>query len=197
MKQAIKFVREELTHLDPHLVQDSNLHPELFMNYDWVLDLKEKLQARQSDPSLNRPLIGMTEYIFADGSNKAIPVEVVGFDPASTRFYVANKEHGINTMRSRVYICLEDDHPGELTMAKRDAVSMRAEARQYLRVARLIQNEMLMRYGHIALPEEVRTAVNKRIKIDMNRYDPRDVKKLILQVEALYVFAMLKATLSS
>ena len=74
---------------------------------------------------------------------------------------------------------------------------MRAESFQFLRVARLIQNELLKRYGHIELTEDVREKIYKKIGLDLSRNRRRTVMKVILQVEALYVYAILRSTLSS
>lgn len=74
---------------------------------------------------------------------------------------------------------------------------MRAESFQYLRVARLIQNELLKRYGHIELTEDVREKILKNIGLDLLKNRRRTVMKVILQVEALYVFSILRSTLSS
>ena len=68
---------------------------------------------------------------------------------------------------------------------------------QYLRVARLIQNELLKRYPHISLTEETREKIYRRIGLDLARNRRRTVMKVILQVEALYVYAVLQSTLSS
>ena len=100
-------------------------------------------------------------------------------------------------MRPRIYIELETDKDTELNGAQEQTILMRAESFQYLRVARLIQNELLKRYGHIALTEDVREKIYKKIGLDLCRNRRRTVMKVILQVEALFVFAILRSTLSS
>jgi hypothetical protein len=66
-----------------------------------------------------------------------------------------------------------------------------------LRVTRLIQNELLSRYFYIRMTEEMRENIYKRIGLDLNRNRRRTVMKVILQVEALFVYAILRSTLSS
>ena len=66
-----------------------------------------------------------------------------------------------------------------------------------MRLTRLIQDELLKRYEHIALTEEVRQNIYLKIGLDLARNRARTVNKVILQVEALYVYAVLKSTLSS
>lgn len=76
-------------------------------------------------------------------------------------------------------------------------MKLRAESFQYLRVARLIQNELLKRYNHIALTEAMREKIFNKIGLDLNRNRKRTVNKVVMQVEALFVFAVLRSTLSS
>ena len=64
-------------------------------------------------------------------------------------------------------------------------------------MARLIQNELLERYAHIKLTEEVREKIYNKIGLNLTRNRRRTVMKVILQVEALYVYAILRSTLSS
>jgi len=64
-------------------------------------------------------------------------------------------------------------------------------------VTRLIQNELLKRYAHIKLTEEVREKIYNKIGLNLTKNRRRTVMKVILQVEALYVYAILKSTLSS
>ena len=61
----------------------------------------------------------------------------------------------------------------------------------------LLLNELLQRYEHIQLTEEVRANIYNKIGLDLARNRARTVNKVILQVEALYVYAVLKSTLSS
>ena len=76
-------------------------------------------------------------------------------------------------------------------------VHLRTEAQQFLRVTRLILYELLKRYSQISLPEPVRLNIYKKITLDLNKSTPKSVHKAILQVEALYVYAILKSTVSS
>jgi hypothetical protein len=47
------------------------------------------------------------------------------------------------------------------------------------------------------LPEPVRLAIYKLINLDLNKSTKKSVHKAILQVEALYVYSVLKSVVSS
>ena len=119
--RAIKFSREQLTHLDPQLVQDQNMHPDLFMNTEWVKDLRNKIKKYEEQLALSRirgsgverpaPITGKTDYLFPNGRKERIPIEVTGYERESGRFTFVNKKENINSMTARIYIHLDDDHP--------------------------------------------------------------------------------------
>lgn len=76
VQTAITFTREQLTHLDPPVIQDYNLHPEMFIEYeivqeliDRVADYKKQLAEAEE---LNPPekIFGQIDYQFADGSKR-------------------------------------------------------------------------------------------------------------------------------
>ena len=73
----------------------------------------------------------------------------------------------------------------------------RTESLHHLRVHRLINEQLLKRYSYLKLPDEVLIKIQQRIYINLLNYNPDSVRKLILQIEALFVFAILKATLRS
>lgn len=100
-------------------------------------------------------------------------------------------------MRPRIYVELPEDKFNGLKGAMSQTTLLRAESLQYLRVARLIQNELLQRYAHIELTEDIREKIFRRIGLELAQNRRRSVLKVILQVEALYVFAVLRSTLSS
>ena len=101
-------------------------------------------------------------------------------------------------MRPRIYIDLDDDKDdNNFKEAISQTITLRAESFQFLRVARLIQNELLKRYAHIRLTEETREKIFNNIGLDLTRNRHRTVMKVVLQVEALYVYAVLRSTLSS
>lgn len=67
---------------------------------------------------------------------------------------------------------------------------------QYLRVPRLICNEMVRRYDNHNISDSLRRNILNRTG-DITRYDYETVARVILQVEAQYVFSILKSTLAS
>lgn len=80
---------------------------------------------------------------------------------------------------------------------RQDVLVRKAEALQYLRVHRLVNEEMTKRYAYIHLRDEVLRSIQARLAINVLAYNPDSVRKNILQIEALYVFSILKSTLSS
>ena len=80
VQSAIKFTREQLTHLDPPIIQDYNMHPELFIEYEIVQELVDKVneyKLRLADgDELNPPqkIFGYIDYFFPDGKKRNIRV---------------------------------------------------------------------------------------------------------------------------
>ena len=134
-RRAIKFMREQFTHLDSQIVQDGNLHPDLFINQDYVLSLIDRLREKgkldpkiasvassfwkstttEEDPA--NKIIGLIDYQFKDIGKQKIPVEIIGYDESTSAFILVNKEKNVHTMRPRIYIELEDDKGTELNGA--------------------------------------------------------------------------------
>ena len=108
-------------------------------------------------------------YDFKGIGRTRIPVEVRGYDELTSTFIVVNEERKISTQRSRIHLQLEDDHKSELRDAHAQTIFYRSESIQYLRVARLIQNELLKRYPHIALTEDTREKIHARIGYDLTQ----------------------------
>lgn len=115
VQTAITFTREQLTHLDPPVIQDYNLRPEMFIEYDIVQELIDRValykqQLAESD-ELNPPakIYGLIDYNFHDGTRR-IKVQIYDYERASDRFSCFSEEWNVGTMRSRIYILLETDH---------------------------------------------------------------------------------------
>ena len=63
------------------------MHPDLFMNTDWVKELKERLKKNEEQMALSKvkgsgvprpePITGHTDYLFPDGHKERIPIEEV------------------------------------------------------------------------------------------------------------------------
>jgi len=73
----------------------------------------------------------------------------------------------------------------------------RYESKQFLMVHKLIIEELLKRYSYIQLPDRILKNIQKRLNTDLLSYDADSVRKLIVQVEALFVFAVFKSVLAS
>ena len=46
-RRAITFMREQFTHLDTQIIQDVNMHPDLFINKVYVDSLIETIEERK------------------------------------------------------------------------------------------------------------------------------------------------------
>jgi hypothetical protein len=99
--------------------------------------------------------------------------------------------------RSRLFLRRPDDEPRAMEAARLECLQMKAEALHYLRVQRLINDEMTKRYHYLRLSNAVLQKIQRRIYVDLFQYNPDSVRKIIVQIEALYVFAVLKSALSS
>ena len=55
----------------------------------------------------------------------------------------------------------------------------------------------MKRYSYLRLSNDVLQRIQSRIYVDLFQYNPDSVRKVIVQVEALYVFAILKSALFS
>lgn len=198
---AIDFARQHLTHVDPVLFRNDKIPLELFIDYaDWIKPLYQQVRAAKRDNELDKHYLGIaatTDYHFRDGTHKSVDVYVNDFNPSTQRFLVENAEYNIATWRSRLFIRLESEER-ELAKAEYQRVlQWRTESLHHLRVHRLINEQLLKRYSYLKLPDEVLIKIQQRISINLLNYNPDSVRKLILQIEALFVFAILKATLRS
>ena len=54
------------------------------------------------------------------------------------------------------------------------------EATQFLRVHRLITTDMAKRYNYLKLSDDMLTAIQRRIVVDMLAFNPDSVRKLII-----------------
>ena len=108
-----------------------------------------------------------------------------------------NEEKNLDTWRGRLFVRLIDDDRKFMEKHKHEVMSRKAETLHYLRLHRLILKEMTKRYSYLRLSNKVLQKIQARIKVDLRQYSPDSVRKVIIQIEALYVFAVLKATLSS
>ena len=94
-----------------------------------------------------------------DGSKQIIDCQIMAYDPKKARFFVRSVELGVSTWRSRLYIQIEGDNMEEM-LYEREAVKDRRKATvQYMRVHRLINDELLKRYDYIKLNDDVRMAI--------------------------------------
>lgn len=82
--------------------------------------------------------------------------------------------------RSRLFIRREDDKREDLDAHKKVAMQRKAEALHFLRLQRLINDEMTKRYSYLRLSNEVLKKIQDRIHVDLFKYNPDSVRKIIL-----------------
>jgi len=63
---------------------------------------------------------------------------------------------------------------------KAEVVQRKVDALHYLRLQRLINEEMTKRYNYLRLSNDVLRKIQDRIYIDLFKYNPDSVRKLIL-----------------
>jgi len=185
-KVAIDFARHHLTHLDPVVFRDDNLPLELFLDYDrWIKSFAREIRDLRAENELREEheqpgIPATTDYYLRDGSKTSIDVKVHDYDPIQARFLVRNEEMGVLAWRSRLFIRREDDKRAALEAHKAEVVQRKVDALHYLRLQRLINEEMTKRYNYLRLSNDVLRKIQDRIYIDLFKYNPDSVRKLIL-----------------
>ena len=79
-----------------------------------------------------------------------------------------------------MFIRREDDKRAALEAHKAEVVQRKVDALHYLRLQRLINEEMTKRYNYLRLSNDVLRKIQDRIYIDLFKYNPDSVRKLIL-----------------
>lgn len=185
-KVAIDFARHHLTHLDPCVFRDDHVPPELFLDYDgWIKPFaKEVWQLRQQnemrEPHQWRGLPATTHWSRPGKMNQVIDVEVVDYDPVTARFLVKNDELGLEAWRSRLYLIREEDRGGELEAARGLCIQLRKESLHYLRVQRLVTNDLAKRFSYLRLPNEALQSIQQKLGVDLYKHNPDNVRKIIV-----------------
>ena len=124
-RRSIKFMREQFTHLDTQIIQDGNLHPDLFINEIYVTQLVEAIKAREADET-KEPIRAVIDYRFAGKPKERLPVEVKAYDELHSAFLCVNEEKNVNMMLPRIYIELDD---GEVDNELKDLMAITVKQR--------------------------------------------------------------------
>jgi len=93
---------------------------------------------------------------------------------------VRNDEMGIVAWRSRLFLRREGDNLEEIEAAKLQSLQMKTEALHYLRVQRLINDEMAKRYHYLRLSNDMLQKIQRRIFVDLFQFNPDSVRKIIV-----------------
>jgi hypothetical protein len=143
------------------------------VDYDhWIKAFAREVRAlrEQNDLREERDQVGLaatTHFSRPGAPNPTIAVKVVDFDPAQARFLVRNDELGIVAWRSRLFLRRDSDNAQEIEAARLLSLQMKAEALHYLRVQRLINDEMAKRYHYLRLSNDVLKKIQQRIFVDL------------------------------
>ncbi|CDW77756.1 dynein heavy chain axonemal [Stylonychia lemnae] len=200
-KKAFNITSYQLTHLDDPLFKTDTFPPELFVNFQkWVEPLILRLrqwQSLQPDEAETFKIMADTQYFSTNGEAQSIEVQLIEFDPASSKFLVENKKLGIRTWRSRLFMKLKDDN-AELIQKQREKIKrIMLETKEFLRLHRLILYELCPKYTYIQMAPQFRERIKYFLKIDAEKVNKESYEKLIIQAEALFVFAIFKSVLIS
>ena len=125
-------------------MQENTLSSDLFMEQAQVDSLVNRILSRQ-----DQRILAKTDFLFIESSELSgaiIEVDVVDYDYSTRLFTCFNEQLGIQTTRFRQNLLLDTDPPNFVKESKRRTVFYKTETCQYLRVARLIQQEMIKRY---------------------------------------------------
>ena len=132
-------MREQFTHLDTQVIQDSNVHSDLFIEIQNVRELKARLKKylkmkklrASGDPDAEnpKPIMGQIEYRFqSTGEVEFIHVQVVDFEEESGNFVLVNERLNIHTQRPRIYIILQGE-PFDITLQNlRTTIKFKSES---------------------------------------------------------------------
>jgi hypothetical protein len=199
VKAALDFSRLHLSHLDSVILKDDSLPLELFVSFEAdVRPLVQRLKRQKTDNELNEGYLGIparTEIRYLDGRAEAVDVHIVDYNSQSQKFFVVNKKLRISAWRSILYLRLPGEQSREALL--RAILEHRAVSSQFLKVQNLINRELLRRYSFVQLPDRVLTRIQKLVAVNLLDFNPDSVRKLIVQVEALFVFAVFKSLLKS
>ena len=188
--EAIDLTREYLTLLDSGCFNNDNLSPELFMNFKkWVESLIKEVARHQilNAAANSKPqyVMAETNYFEPDATAKKIDVRVQEYDPTTAKFLVDNEQLKVATWRSRLFMRLKTEPADVIANQRLKVKRLMQETKEYLRVQRLIQNDMMRRYPYVTMPDEVRKNIQKRVSLKKNmEFNESLARKLVLQIEA-------------
>lgn len=124
-------------------------------------------------------------------------VWIKDFDPLTQRFIVRNSQLQFTTKRSRIQLALESDQPGVLKEDLRQIMEVRNESIQFLKLQKLVSEKLAKRFYYLQLPDYILKKIIEKMLVDLSAFNSDSVKKVIVQIESLFVFAILKSVLSS
>ena len=146
------------------------------------------------------PLRARTFFYRANGAIEEVSAKVIDYDEPRRKFIVELRGDGkvIRKQVARLNLVFDDfdtkEHIEErVSLAKK----LRRNALFKLNAERLFVQELAHKYDYIKMPDSIKQNIKKRLVVDLKKFDPHRVQVLALQVEALFVFSVLKSVIFS
>ena len=158
------------------------------------------------------PFKAKTTFYHLDGRVEQILVHVVEYDENLKKFFVEyeipegpySPKSGSNIVKKqsgRLNLQFVDfDTEEKLKRRFINAQNRRKVAMMLLAEERIILNELIYKYQDIFMPVNLKMQIRKLVnaRVSMNDYPHREIcENLIMQVEALYVYSILKSVIRS
>jgi hypothetical protein len=168
---------------------------------DFLLEadsIKQRIEHRKL--SQMDPLKAKTQYFRLNGVIEEVRASVIGYDETRRKFIVEFRVDGrvIRKYLGRLNLVFEDfDSKEHIEERRALARKLRRHTLFKLNAERLFVQELARKYDFIRMPGDIKANIKRKLKVDISRYDPHRVQVLALQVEALFVFSILKSIIYS
>ena len=188
-----------MTHLDYSNFHIDRLPLEIFDEFLIEADsIKERISKRKQENQ--EPLKAFTNYFRTDGSIQEVNCRVHGYDETRRKFLidftVDNKY--VKKYQSRLNIIFQEFDSRESILERRAlAISLRRNTLFKLNAERLFIKELARKYDFIKMPNDIKENIKRRIGVNLGTLDRTRVELVTLQVEALFVFSILKSIVYS
>ena len=196
---VVNYNRWFLTHLDDQRITLETLPLELFYDYEGDVARVQKELARFSAGERETPLQATTGMLNREsGKFETVPVDVTDFNPRSKKFLTRCHATGDTKWRMRPQVVFEFETAEQVRATMQLANRLREDAKNYLRFERLFVKDLIHRYPYLVLEQVTRERIKARLLLDLATF-PQDLlaRRLMLQVEAQHVYAVLRATIAS
>ena len=138
-------------------------------------------------------------YTNLDGSTEWQRCHIVQFDPDTKRYLVEFIEKSVGVRRQilRFYMRFPWESYEDVNRRRLRAEELRVEAEKRLNTENFFISQMAARYPYLHIEPSQKEIIKKKIGLQLQHFDSKYLKRLILQVEAMYVYSILKSVISS